>query len=162
MSWDDDFLGARASRPHKTWHSFAYLLHFDQPGTAPLPPFRLADAVPADKVAACRIALKLSGASRGRCVSGAGGRLGRNRMRAGRPRSQAITPPSRGESQKPSRQAKADAVGGGRRAVRLLRAAMPRPNAAAAWAARQSLPVLFQWTPARSVRKAPCASSYPW
>ena len=66
MSWDDDFLGARASRPHKTWHSFAYLLHFDQPGTAPLLPFRLADAVPADKVAACRIALKLSGASRGR------------------------------------------------------------------------------------------------
>ena len=96
MSWDDDFLGARASRPHKTWHSFAYLLHFDQPGTAPLLPFRLADAVPADKVAACRIALKLSGASRGRCVSGAGGRRGRNRMRAGRPRSQAITPPLRG------------------------------------------------------------------
>ena len=55
MSWDDDFLGARASRPHKAWHSFAYLPHFDQPGTAPLLPFRLADAVPADKVAACRI-----------------------------------------------------------------------------------------------------------
>ena len=61
MSWDDDYLGARASRPHKAWHSFAYLPHFDQPGTAPLLPFRLADAVPADKVAACRIALKLSG-----------------------------------------------------------------------------------------------------
>ena len=36
MPWDDDFLGARASRPHKAWHSFAYLPHFDQPGTAPL------------------------------------------------------------------------------------------------------------------------------
>ena len=35
----------------------------------------------------------------------------RDRMRAGRPRSQAITPPLEGESQKPSRQAKADAVG---------------------------------------------------
>ena len=30
--WDDDFLGARASRPHKAWHSFACLPHFDQPG----------------------------------------------------------------------------------------------------------------------------------
>ena len=48
MSWDDDFLGARASRPHKSWHSFAYLPHFDQPGTAPLLSFRLADAVSAD------------------------------------------------------------------------------------------------------------------
>ena len=61
MLWDDDFLGARASRPHKPGRSFAYLPHFDQPGTAPLLPFRLADAVPADRVAACRIALKISG-----------------------------------------------------------------------------------------------------
>ena len=45
MPWDDDFLGARASRPHKAWHSFAYLPHFDQPGTAPLLSFQLADAV---------------------------------------------------------------------------------------------------------------------
>ena len=36
MPWDDDFLGARGSRPHKAWHSFAYLPHFDQPGSAPL------------------------------------------------------------------------------------------------------------------------------
>ena len=48
MPWDDDFLGARASRPHKAWHSFAYLPHFDQPGTAPLLSFDLADAVPAE------------------------------------------------------------------------------------------------------------------
>ena len=41
-------------------------------------------------------------------------------MRAGRPDARApraITPPLVGESQKPSRQAKADAVGGGRRAA---------------------------------------------
>ena len=61
MPWDDDFLGARASRPHKAWHSFAYLPHFDQAGTAPLLSFQLADAVSADRVAARRIALKLSG-----------------------------------------------------------------------------------------------------
>ena len=38
-------------------------------------------------------------------------------MRAGRPRSQGNHSPLEGESQKPSRQAKADAVGGGRRAT---------------------------------------------
>ena len=48
--------GARASRPHKAWHSFACLRHFDQPGTAPLLLFRSADAVPANRIAACRIA----------------------------------------------------------------------------------------------------------
>ena len=30
-----DPLGARASRPHKAWHSDAYLPHFNQAGTAP-------------------------------------------------------------------------------------------------------------------------------
>ena len=25
MSWDDDFLGARASRPHQAWHSLGFL-----------------------------------------------------------------------------------------------------------------------------------------
>ena len=61
MSWDDELPGARASRPHKAWDSLGYFSHVDQPGTAPLLPFRLADAVPADTVAACRIALKPSG-----------------------------------------------------------------------------------------------------
>ncbi len=56
------------------------------------------------RVAACSIALKLSGGQR-------------DRMRAGRPRSQGNHSPLEGESQKPSRQAKADAVGGGRRAT---------------------------------------------
>ena len=99
MSWDDGFLGARASRPHKAWHSLGHLPHLDQPGTAPWVSFGLADAVPADRVAACSIARKLSGGQR-------------DRMRAGRPRSQGNHSPLEGESQKPSRQAKADAVGG--------------------------------------------------
>ena len=76
MSWDDGLLGARASRPHQAWHSLGHLPHLDQPGTAPWLSFGLADAVPAHRVAACSIALKLSGGQR-------------DRMRAGRPRSQA-------------------------------------------------------------------------
>ncbi len=79
-SWDEGFLGARASRPHQAWHSLGHLPHLDQPGTAPWLSFGLADAVPADRVAACSIALKLGGGQR-------------NRMRAGRPRSQEM--PSR-------------------------------------------------------------------
>ena len=102
MSWDDGFPGARASRPHQAWHSLGHLPHLDQPGTAPWLSFGLADAVPAHRVAASSIALKLSGGQR-------------DRMRAGRPRSQGNHSPLGGESQKPSRQAKADAVGGGRR-----------------------------------------------
>ena len=115
MSWDDGFPGARASRPHdegfpgarasrphQAWHSLGHLPHLDQPGTAPWLSVGLADGVPADRVAACSIALKLSGGQR-------------DRMRAGRPRSQGNHSPLEGESQKPSRQAKADAVGGGRR-----------------------------------------------
>ena len=82
MSWDDGFLGARASRPHKAWHSLGHLLHLDRPATAPWFSFGPADAVSADRVAACGSALKLSGGQR-------------DRMRAGRPRSQ-ITPPLRG------------------------------------------------------------------
>ena len=80
MSWDDGFLGARASRPHKAWHSLGHLPHLDQPGMAPCFSFGLANAVPADRVAACSIARKLSGGQR-------------DRMRAGRPRSQGM--PSR-------------------------------------------------------------------
>ena len=115
MSWDEGFLGARASRPHndgfpgarasrphQAWHSLDHLPHLDQPGTAPWLSFGLADGVPAHRMAACGIALKLSGGQR-------------DRMRAGRPRSQGNHSPLEGESQKPSRQAKADAVGGGRR-----------------------------------------------
>ena len=99
MSWDDGFPGARASRPHQAWHSLGHLPHLHQPATAPWLSFSLADAVPADPVAACGIALKPSGSQR-------------DRMRAGRPRSQGNHSPLEGESQKPSRQAMADAVGG--------------------------------------------------
>ena len=94
MSWDESFLGARASRPHddgfpgarasrphQAWHSLGHLPHLDQPGTAPWLSFGLADAVPADRVAACSIALKLSGGQR-------------DRMRAGRPRSQGNAVPA--------------------------------------------------------------------
>ena len=96
---DDGFPGARASRPHKAWRSLGHLLHLDRPATAPWFSFGPADAVSADRVAACSVALKLSGGQR-------------DRMRAGRPRSQGNHSPLEGESQKPSRQAKADAVGG--------------------------------------------------
>ena len=104
MSWDEGFLGARASRLHQAWHSLGHLPHLDQPATAPWLSFGLAAAVPADRVAACSIALKLSGSQR-------------DSMRAGRPRSQGNHSPLEGKSQKPSRQAKADAVGGERRAT---------------------------------------------
>ena len=94
MSWDDGFPGARASRPHKAWHSLGHLPHLDQPGMAPWLSFGLADAVPADRVAACSIALKLNG---GQTDSMRAGRprsqVIRDRMRAGRPRSQEM--PSR-------------------------------------------------------------------
>ena len=82
---DEGFPGARASRPHQAWHSLAHLPHLDQPGTAPWLSYGLADAVPAHRVAACSIALKLSGGQR-------------DRMRAGRPRSQARpAPPCRAD-----------------------------------------------------------------
>ena len=77
MSSDDAPLGARASRPHKAWHSLGHLPHWDQRGTTPWLSFGLADGVAADQVAACSIAGKLSGGQRGS-------------MRARRPRSQGL------------------------------------------------------------------------
>ena len=70
MSWDDGFLGARASRPHQAWHSLGHLPHLDQPGTAPWLSFGLTHAVPADRVAACSIALKLNGSQRNKYAGG--------------------------------------------------------------------------------------------
>ena len=104
MSWDDGFPGARASRPHdegfpgarasrphQAWYSLGHLPHLDQPGTAPWLSFGLADAVPAHRVAACSIALKLSAGQRDRMRAGRPrSRVIRNRMRAGRPRSRVI------------------------------------------------------------------------
>ena len=90
MSWDEGFPGARASRPHQAWHSLGHLPHLDQPGTAPWLSFGLAAAVPADRVAACSIALKLSGGQRNSMRAGRPrSRVIRDRIRAGRPRSQA-------------------------------------------------------------------------
>ena len=77
MSWDEGFPGARASRPHKTWYRLTHLLDPDRTATTPWLSCGLAAAVPARRVAACSIALKLSGGQR-------------DRMRAGRPRSQAM------------------------------------------------------------------------
>ena len=76
-------LGARASRPHQAWHCLGHLLHLDQPGTAPWLSFGLAATVPADRVAACGIAPKLSGSQW-------------DSMRAGRPRSRARPSPPAG------------------------------------------------------------------
>ena len=53
--------GARASRPYKFWHSPAHLLDLDGTATAPGLRFGRAQAVPAGRVAGCRIAGKLSG-----------------------------------------------------------------------------------------------------
>ena len=66
--------GARASRPHNSWHSLVHLLHLARPAAAPGLCFGRAHAVLAGRVAGCRNAGKLSGAQR-EC------------MRAGRPRS---------------------------------------------------------------------------
>jgi REP element-mobilizing transposase RayT len=55
------YLGTRASRPHKAWHSRGYLPHFDQPGLVQSIAFRLADSVPADVVEQWRTELGLSG-----------------------------------------------------------------------------------------------------
>ena len=79
-SWDEAHPGARASRPHNSWHSLGHLLHPARPATAPRPCFGRAHAVPAGRVAGCRIAGKLSGTQR-------------DSMRAGRPRSRVAPPP---------------------------------------------------------------------
>ena len=79
MSWDDGFLGARASRPHQAWHSLGHLLHRNQPAAAPCLCFGRAHAVPAGRAVGCNIAGKLSGNRR-------------DSMRAGRPRSRGCRP----------------------------------------------------------------------
>ncbi len=73
-SWDEAHPGARASRPHKSRHSFAHLLHPARPAAATGLCFGLAHAVQAGRKDGCRMAGKPSGRQR-------------KRMRAGRPRS---------------------------------------------------------------------------
>ena len=53
--------GARASRPHKEWHSRGYLPHLDQPELIQFVTFRLSDSVPAEVVAAWKAKLALTG-----------------------------------------------------------------------------------------------------
>ena len=122
MSWDEGFpgarasrphnegfLGARASRPHQAWHSLGHLPHLDQPATAPWLSFGLADGVLAHRVAACSIALKLGGGQRDRMR--AGRPRSQDKMRAGRPRSQAMPSRRCGGEWKPGRQAREQGSG---------------------------------------------------
>ena len=76
MSWDEGFPGARASRPHQAWHSLGHLPHLDQPGTAPWPPTAWPLLFPPTGWLPAASHWELSGGQR-------------DRMRAGRPRSQA-------------------------------------------------------------------------
>ena len=127
MSWDDDFLGARASRPHPVPAKAS-----SRAGASGLSTLQAASSV--RRLAAAELQCDSAGSNPvvGHHISQAEGEqwcrsplievgeLGEavpGLVRAGRPRSQAITPPLRGESQKPSRQAMADAVGGGNRAL---------------------------------------------
>ena len=71
--------GARASRPHNTWHSLGHLLDPGRPARAPCLCFGRAHAVPAGRAAGCPIARKPSGNPR-------------DSMRAGRPRSRVGRP----------------------------------------------------------------------
>ena len=57
----EPLLGARASRPHKAWHSRGYLPHLDQPDIIQSITFRLADSVPADVIAAWKSEMALKG-----------------------------------------------------------------------------------------------------
>ena len=100
MSSDEDFLGARASRPHKAWHGLAYLRHLDRPAASPWLSLGPAVTVPADVVAACKVVLKLSDPHKEKDAGGTPALPGANHS------------PLEGESQKPSPKAKADAVGG--------------------------------------------------
>ena len=132
MSWDEGFPGARASRPHQAWHSLGHLPHLDQPGTAPWLSFGLAAAVPAHRVAACSIALKLSGGQRDRMRAGRPrSRVIRNRMRAGRPRSRVIR--NRMRAGRPRSQVIRDSMRAGRPRSRVIRdrmrAGRPRSQA---------------------------------
>ena len=103
-------------RPARTMprHSLGHLRHSDRPAAAPWLSFGLAVVVTADVVAACKAARKLSDHHKQQHAGGTPALPGNHS-------------PLGGESQKPSRQAKADAVGGGRRAARLRRTATSGP-----------------------------------
>ena len=85
--------GSAGVPPAQHWQNLAHLLEPGRPATAPGLCFGRAHAVPADRVAGCRIAGKLSGNPR-------------ERMRAGRPRSRggplSSRLPFKGESAQPN------------------------------------------------------------
>ncbi|MBU1208886.1 MAG: DUF1156 domain-containing protein [Proteobacteria bacterium] len=54
-----EYLGARASRPHKEWHSRGYLPHFDHPRLVQSISFRLHDSVPSKVISVWREELEL-------------------------------------------------------------------------------------------------------
>ena len=60
MSSDEDFLGARASRPHKAWQGLAISATWIDRQRRPWLSLGPAVTVPADVVAACKVVLKLS------------------------------------------------------------------------------------------------------
>ena len=77
MSRDEAHPGARASRPHKSWHSLGQLRP-GRPATAPGHCFGRAHAVPAGRVAGCHIAeirAARNGSACGRDARAAGWRL---------------------------------------------------------------------------------------
>ena len=86
-------------RPARTMPDTASAISQDRPETAPRLSFGLAVAVPADVVATCKVALMLSDPQLGQDAGGT-------------PALPGDAPPLEGESQKSSRKAKADAVGG--------------------------------------------------
>ena len=55
------YLGARASRPHKDWHSRGYLPHLDEPGMIQSITFRLANSIPIEVLTAWKTELALTG-----------------------------------------------------------------------------------------------------
>ena len=85
--------GSAGVPPAQHWQNLAHILEPGRPATAPGLCFGRAHAVPADRVAGCRIAGKLSGNPR-------------ERMRAGRPRSRggplSSRLPFKGESAQPN------------------------------------------------------------
>ena len=103
LSWEEAHPGARASRPHRSWHSLCHLLHPVRPATAPGLCFGRAHAVPPSH-ARLRILQKaqdrqdkqdeklLPGRAVGCNIAGKLSGDPRDSMRAGRPRSRVGRP----------------------------------------------------------------------
>ena len=150
MSEMSDLPGSAGVPPAQGRHSFAYLSHFDKPGTAPFPVYYVKDVpglypdhspLKGARTAAAGLPLAdhspLEGASQKR-----------------RDLHFANHSPLKGKSQKLSRQAKADAVGGGRRPARLRPAATPPLPETATRRGRNDSQINNPRAPARWFQKA--------